>query len=331
MDMIRVGVVRGGISNEYEVSLATGANVLDVLREKLSHKYLPVDILISKEGDWYIRGKKIDINELRASVDVVFNALHGEYGEDGQIQSVFEAAGIAYVGSGPVASAVAMHKKRTKDHLKESGIKMPLEYIVADYRTQGDVLPEVYLKEAVQKIFLSFSPPWVIKPLQGGSSVGVSIAKTREQLLNALRAASEFPGEIMVEEYIAGKEATVAVTENFRGEPIYSFLPIEIRVPKDRIFDYEMKYSGLAQEISPGNFSQEEKEVLQNAARIIHKDMGLRHYSRSDFIVSKRGIYMLEVNTLPGLTRESLVPKSLEPVGSHMGEFIDHIITLALN
>ena len=136
----------------------------------------------------------------------------------------------------------------------------------------------------------------------------------------------------MVEENIKGREATCGVVDKFRGNDFYSLLPIEIIKPeKSDFFDYEAKYCGGSQEICPGNFSRDEKEAIQELAVAAHKVLGLRHYSRSDFIISPgRGIYILEVNTLPGLTAESLLPKSLQAVGCSLPDFLDHLITLAL-
>jgi D-alanine-D-alanine ligase len=328
--MIRVGVVRGGISNEYDVSLQSGATILELLRTHHADKYEAVDVLITKDGIWHIAGRSVTAEELKNKVDVIWNALHGAYGEDGQIQSMLEELGIPYTGSGPVASAISINKRLTKEHVRTFGIKTAQEYMIDDYRNHPVVPEKAYFKEQAQNVFLKFSPPWVVKPIGSGSSVGVSIARTRGELVDAIRSASEMPGEIMVEEFIKGKEATVAVTEEFRGEPVYSFLPIEIRVPAGKFFDYEYKYNGQAQEISPGNFARDEKEQLQKIAQQVHAELGLKHYSRSDFIVSSRGIYFLEVNTLPGLTKESLYPKALAPLGTTMPDFIDHIIQLAL-
>lgn len=329
--MLRVGVLRGGPSNEYEVSLATGASVLSALQNQLSEKYTPVDILITRDGVWNMQGKEIKPQDLMQRVDVLWNALHGFYGEDGQVQQLLESLQIPYTGSGPLASALGMNKKFSKTYGAIDGIKTPHDYVVRDMREVAPTTdPSVYLKEEVQKIFLKLSPPWVVKPLSGGSSLGVSIVKTQSELLDALTILGEYPGDILVEEYLFGKEATVSVLDDYRGEKIYSALPIEIRTPKDRFFDYEMKYGGEAQEISPGNFSAEEKNTLQEAAKIIHRALGLRHYSRSDFIVTPRGVYFLEVNTHPGLTNQSLLPKALAPLGIEFHEFIEHILNLAL-
>lgn len=327
--MIRVGVVRGGPSNEYEVSLATGASVISAIQERLQDKYKPVDILITKDGKWHVGGIEIEPQNLRDKVDVVWNALHGKYGEDGTLPNLLESIGIPYTGSGQFGSNIGMNKMLSKDFARKSEIKTPREYIVEDIRNgTTDIARDVYLKEQVQNIFLKLSPPWVVKPLSGGSSIGISIVKTQGELLEALTELSEYEGDIMVEEYLFGKEATVSVLDNYRNQEHYAFLPIEIRVPQNRFFDYEMKYSGEAEEISPGNFSQIEKALLMEYARRIHRELGLRHYSRSDFIVTPKGVYFLEVNTHPGLTNQSLLPKSLPPIGMEFHDFVDHVLSL---
>jgi D-alanine-D-alanine ligase len=148
----------------------------------------------------------------------------------------------------------------------------------------------------------------------------------------ALEKALKYSDVIIVEEFIKGKEATCGVVENFRGQMIYPLFPVEIIKPKDfEFFGYDAKYSGESSEACPGNFSEKEKKTIQDMAVEAHRILGLRHYSRSDFIVSpKRGVYILEVNTLPGLTKESLLPKSLEAAGCSLSNFLDHVITLAL-
>jgi D-alanine-D-alanine ligase len=299
--------------------LQTGATILQTLREHYLPNYEAVYVLITKDGTWHIGGKSITAAELKDRVDVVFNALHGEYGEDGQIQTLLEELGIPYTGSGPVASAIGMNKKLTKDTAKTLGIKTPNHYTIPDYRFQHGTVEEVYFKEQAQNVFLKFSPPWVIKPTGASSPVGVSIALTREQLLEGIKDASRFPGDIMIEEFIKGKEASVVVTDHFRNQPVYSFLPVEIRMHNKKV-----------QEVSPGNFTAHEKHILEQLAKNVYKGLGLRHYARIDFIVTPKRTYLLQVSTLPEMSSESLVAKSLLPLGSNLPEFLDHVIKLAL-
>lgn len=323
--------MRGGPSNEYAVSLASGASVLGALNhEELAPRYRGVDILVDQTGRWHLKGREINPQDLKHHVDVIWNALHGYYGEDGQIQELLDSLHIPYTGSTRIASAIGINKKITKDIVKKSGITVARDYLVRDPRELGEEISSAYLNSEVRKIFEKLSPPWVVKPLSGGSSIGVSIVITQGELYEALRKLSEYPGDILIEEYVIGREATVGVLDEFRGKNLYSFPPIEIRVPEGRFFDYQMKYEGEALEISPGNFSNFEKLELEEAAQRVHKLLGLRHYSRSDFVVTPRGIYFIEVNTHPGLTNQSLLPKSLETVGAKFHHFIDHILHLAL-
>lgn len=324
MKKIRVGVARGGISSEYDVSLKTGGHVLSVLRNKLSQKYQPIDLLISRDGMWHINGIPIGKDFVGEHVDVVFNALHGEYGEDGRIQSELDHVGVPYTGSGATASEIGIHKSTTKRALKESGIKMPQHFDIHWKSNSDDI------QVLAHKAHKMSPAPWIVKPLTGGSSIGVRIAKTFSDLVTALMQARDVHTDVLVEEFIIGKEATVGLVEGFRGEDLYSLLPIEIKKPKHEVWDYSAKYDGSIDEVCPGNFSKEEKEELVKATRTIHRILGLKHYSRADFIVHPRGIYILEVNTLPGFTEASLFPKALSATGISSSDFIDHIISLAV-
>lgn len=320
MQKIRVGVLRGGPSREYEVSLKTGSTVLKNLPEE---KYETRDILITRDGVWHHRGLPIEPKNLFPHVDVLFNALHGEYGEDGGVQQLLSHFNVPYTGSRAVASALCMNKANTKVVLEPLGIKSPY-YIVLDV---SDIL-----NQKVSNLFRTFPQPSVIKPISSGSSIGVTVAHDYDSFMKGIRKAFESSSQVIIEKFIQGKEATCGIVDNFRGEEYYSLLPIEIIPDSDRLlFDYEAKYEGKSQELCPGNFSQEESVELQRLAREVHKNLGLRHYSRSDFIIAQDGIYFLEVNTLPGLTSDSLVPKSLKAAGAKLSEFLDHVVTLALD
>ncbi len=322
--LIRVGVLRGGPSAEHEVSLQSGAHVLDVLRRRLDTKYHPTDILIDKRGVWHIDGLPVDPVRLHSSVDVVFNALHGSYGEDGKIQSILETHHIPFTGSGSLGSAVGMNKLLTKQAFAAHGIKSPYAKEVDADGILSDA------QEIAHTLFRLFLLPAVVKPASSGSSVGVSVVRSFAELVPALRQAAAHGGTVIIEEFIPGTEATCGVIEGFRGHDLYTLPPVEIR-PHAGFFDYEAKYAGKSQEIVPATFSEHIKRSLEGLAATIHRSLGLRHYSRSDFIIHpRRGIYVLEVNTLPGLTGESLMPKALRAVGSDTHELIDHVIRLAV-
>jgi len=320
----RVGVLRGGPSNEYEVSLSTGAAVLDALRMNHEHKYEVRDVFIDKDGQWHLDGITTKPEKAIHSVDMIFNSLHGTYGEDGQIQLFLEHHGKPFTGSGSLASSVGMNKTLAKKVFKDHEMKTPRhrEYSSARIVDESDSI--------VKDLFNSFLMPAVVKPTASGSSVGVTLVKYYDGLSNALIEAAKHDDSVLIEEYIPGIEATCAVVEGFRGQSLYALPPIEIRTNND-FFDYEAKYKGKSQEIVPATFSDKIKHAIENLSKRIHRALGLRHYSRSDFIIHpRRGIYVLEVNTLPGLTEESLLPKALRAVGSNTHEFIDHVIGMSL-
>jgi D-alanine-D-alanine ligase len=321
MSMIRVGVVRGGPSSEYDVSLKTGASIL----KNLPEHYAPIDILISKNGEWYAGGLPTRPEKILPHVDVVFNALHGAYGEDGTFQQILESHGVPYTGSGSLASSIGMNKSFARDRFVEARIKIPHGMLLRAHEYEKD-------ENFALNLFRRFSQPSVVKPVAAGSSVGVRVVHTLEELREALKYAFLFGNAVLIEEYIRGREATCGVVDDFRGHNAHALLPIEIIKPKQsRFFDYESKYNGESQELCPSpNFSQIEKQTIEKLAVQAHKAINARHYSRSDFIVSPRGVYILEINTLPGLTTESLLPKALLADGTQFAQFLDHILMLAL-
>lgn len=321
MSKLRVGVIRGGPSSEYDVSLKTGKSVL----ENLSQKYQPMDIFIDKEGTWHVEGLPHEPHEAFKKVDIIFNAMHGEYGEDGKVQQILDTHSIPYTGSRSFGSAMAMNKSKAKTIFHQHGIKSPYHRVLK-------INPKEDIEALALELFRSFPMPLIIKPISAGSSVGVYLGKDFPSLYDGLFKTSQSFSDLLIEEYIAGREATVGVIDNFRNQSIYSLPVIEIKPPKENIFfDLDAKYSGMTEEICPGNFSLSEKDQLQELAKAAHQALGLRHYSRSDFIVTpRRGIFILETNTLPGLTSESLFPKALNAVGSNLPDFLDHVLQQAL-
>ena len=321
MAKLKVAVLRGGGGGEHDVSLKSGANILAGI-ERIGH--IPLDVFIDKSGVWHVRGIPAAPERALLGVDVAWNILHGAPGEDGALQRVLDRLGVSYTGSGAYPSAAAFNKALTKDILKAHGVRMPRHVILS-------VSPD--LEKEAKEAFRAFSPPVVVKPTSSGSSVGVRLVKTFSDFWEAVKEAFAHSPKVMVEEYIKGKEATAGVVEGLRGMALYPLLPIEIvPPPTHQIFDYDAKYSGESTERVPGNFTREETEELQRMAGVVHNALGLRHYSRSDFVVSPRGVYFLEVNNAAGvgMTSESLLPKSLAAAGISTDEFLDHIITLAL-
>ncbi len=315
----RVAVLRGGPSDEYDVSMKTGSEVSAALRRQ---GFDVVDVIINKKGNWLVQGFERAPKDALVFVDVVFNALHGAYGEDGTVQRELDRLGLPYTGSRAYPSALAMNKILTKDVLRSVGVKTAPHLRVT--RVGSDV------RRVAASIESLFGPTYIIKPVNGGSSIGTRKANGVHELVRGLTEALKERDEVLVEKYIHGREATVGIVEGLRNETHYSLPAIEIVPPLSRdFFDYDSKYSGETDELCPGRFSRNEKEELADAALKAHVALGLSHYSRSDFIVSDKGIYFLETNTLPGLTRESLVPKALAAVGHGYDDFVVHLLSLA--
>ncbi len=318
MHKTRVAVVRGGPSSEYEISLQSGSSVLSHLPET----YHGVDIFIDKAGVWHRNGLVVSPYQALKNVDVVFNALHGEFGEDGGVQRIFSTIQIPHTGPGVLGAALSMNKSTSKGYFKKAGLHVPPSEILS-------VTPD--FDERLFELFQRVTLPVVIKPQSAGSSLGVTIARSLEEIEKGIRKAFGYSPAVIVEEYIEGREATVGVLENFRDEELYALAPVEILSEPNSFFDYDAKYKGRALEISPGNFNKSDAHALMEMAKAAHQALNLRHYSRSDFIVSPgRGIFILETNSLPGLTAHSLIPKSLTTANIRFPEFLDHVLPLAL-
>ncbi len=317
MSRTRVAVLRGGPSNEYEVSLRTGNAVLSSID---TNRFEPVDITITKAGEWLIEGRTRYPEYVLPTIDVVFIALHGAYGEDGTIQRLLDRFGVPYTGSGAYASGIAMHKGYTKAHVQKAPVLLAEHVIIA---RESHKTGSMYAGE----IRSTFGQQYVVKPVSSGSSVGIELVLDTLTLGDAIERAFTQSDELIVEEYIPGREVTCGVIERFRGKEVYALPPVLIvPPPKAHFFDYTVKYDGSTQELCPAPISRKETEAIERAAIDIHKILGLSQYSRSDFILGKDGLYFLEINTLPGLTKESLFPKALTAVGSNHETFVNHLL-----
>ncbi len=298
----KVAVVMGGTSAERPISVQTGSGVMQALHE-LGYDAQSLDY----------DGRFVDaVRELQP--DVVFNALHGPGGEDGQIQGILEYLHIPYTGSGIEPAALAMDKHLTKKLCAAEGLPTAAWDL---FDLTGGTLP---------LLPGSLDLPLVIKPRFEGSSEGVSIVKTHEQWTQAMIDAAQEYTEIVAEEFIPGREFTCGVL----GEEA---LPIvEVIANRDEFYSYDAKYeAGGSMHIVPAKISEDLGARLQMLALSVHRLIGLRDYLRTDFIVSKEGRpYILEINTLPGLTPTSLLPDACSAVGISYGALIDRLIGYAL-
>lgn len=345
---MKIVVLCGGLSTERNISIISGTKICGALRRK-GHQAVLVDLFLGLEdmGEEVLAqpeqlfdalpelrpaefdGSSPDLKAIRESrkwqdpsifgrgvleicrkADMVFIALHGLNGEDGRVQAAFDLLGIPYTGSGYAGAAMAMDKITTKKMVRPAGIRTPNWHEYS--HVKAEQVPAIAAENPV---------PCVVKTPTGGSSVGVYIVKEKEELEPALYEALKYSRDILVEQFIEGREFTNAV---LKGQA----LPCVEIIPPEGGYDYSNKYkAGATEEICPGRLSLEQAEEMGKMALQVHKVLGLRTYSRSDFMVDQDGqIYFLEVNTLPGMTPTSLVPQEAAAVGISYEELCDEIV-----
>lgn len=356
---MKIVVLAGGISTERDVSLSSGSLIYRCLRER-GHQAVLLDVFLGydkddvseifdKEIDWaekvgHVTEESPDIEQIKAlrpdwkknffgprvieicqAADVVFMGLHGENGENGRIQACFDLMGICYTGTDYVSSALCMDKGLAKElfafhkiptprgiRLKRSGLEAHLENRAGNGKVRAEDGTELSL-------------PLVVKACSGGSSVGVCMVKEDEEYEPALREAFRYDGEVIVEQYIKGREFSVGVMEG-RALPV-----IEI-APKQGFYDYKNKYQvGSTVETCPAEISAEKTNEMKMWAEKVFRILRLKNYARMDFMMSESGeIFCLEANTLPGMTPTSLLPQEAAAEGVSFGELCEKIIASAL-
>jgi D-alanine--D-alanine ligase len=323
----KVGVLRGGPSQEYDISLTTGKHILSLLKkEPLCEEYEPVDIFVDRDSVWHVAGSPVTPEEAVSRVDVLFNAMHGAYGGDGRVQGILDSFAKPYTGTKALGSAMALNKALAKEHFKNLGIKSPY-YKEIKIKLDEDVEPIAH------DLFKSFPMPVIVKPRSSGSSLGVSVANNFHELIDALEHTRGFSEEIVVEEYLTGKEIISGFIEDFRGQDLYNTIPVQVKHSEKSggHFNWSAKNSGSYNYEAPAMITEEEKGIIENAVRSIKEYFNLRHYGTFDFLIHpRRGVYLLEVNTQPSLQEEATIFKSLSSVGVKAHEFLGHILKLAL-
>ncbi|NPV52335.1 MAG: D-alanine--D-alanine ligase [Firmicutes bacterium] len=314
----RVAVIMGGRSSEREISLKTGTQVAKALEIK-GHEVLMFDL-----------DEHLVTNLQNSKPDVVFIALHGRYGEDGCIQGMLEILGIPYVGSGVLASALAMDKEMSKKIFRLEGIPTPASYCI---QKQGyEVLKEnSKVNDIVTTLEKKFKYPMVVKPNSQGSTIGLSVVNERGEFLAALESAFEYDSRVLVEEYIKGTEITVGIIGNENPR----ILPVIEIVPLTGFYDYRTKYTqGLSEHIIPARIGEMATRRAKDLALRAHCAFGCRGMSRVDMIISSEDtpneIYVLEVNTIPGMTETSLVPDAARAAGIDFPELVDMLVGFTL-
>ena len=340
---MKIVVLAGGISTERDVSIVSGVKVCGALREK-GHRAILVDVYFGIEQvDWeeafpnsysveeaaaYIRGFNSAVEEEKRNrkeffgknvleickaADIVFLALHGENGENGKVQAAFDLFGIDYTGSGYLGSALAMDKGLSKQIFWENDIPTPDGIIV--HRADDKKTLEEY----------GVKLPCVVKPSCGGSSVGVSIARTKEEFEKAMKEAFSYEEEVLIEDFIEGREFSVGVV-NAVAYPIIEIAPIQ------GFYDYHNKYQpGCTVETCPADLPEEQSRQMKAYAVKAYESLKLESYGRIDFMMDKEGkIYCLEANTLPGMTPTSLLPQEAAALGMSFADLCEKLVEVSL-
>lgn len=306
---IKILVLSGGPSSERDVSIKSGKSIIKNLNK---NKYIVSSLIVSKDLNKFFTDKN---KNLILKSDIVFIALHGYFGEDGKIQSYLESLNIPYTGSSSLSSFICMNKSISSSILSNFKIKQPKSII-----SNNKDLKKIDLKK------LNF--PVFIKPNSGGSSDGAFIIKNLKEFNDKSNLFFKFDKEVLIQEFIEGKELTCAVFGD--GQDIFALPPVEIPKQGD-FFDRKIKYSKGTIEICPANISIKQTKILQNLAIMAHKNLLCSGITRSDFILKGNNFYYLETNTIPGMTETSLVPKEAKAQGLDFSILLDMIIENGLN
>jgi len=300
----KVGVLMGGPSSEREVSFKSGKAVFEALRGA-DIDAVAIDIVTVD------RGQNIKLLK-RHDLDVVFIALHGEFGEDGGIQEILEGLSLPYTGSGVKASGLAMDKIASRKIFEEKGIRVPRYRVMHKAEWIGGLGAPA-----------DFKTPMVIKPASNGSSIGLSMIGSAKGFDQAMRLAFSFDERVLIEEYLQGREMTVGILDD-------AALPVIEIISKHQLFDYEAKYHvGLTDYIVPAQIDAVLSRKIQDAALAAHRALGCTGYSRADLILKDNIPFVLEVNTIPGFTATSLLPKAAKEAGIEFAELCLKLLNLA--
>ena len=323
--MKNIAIIMGGYSSEFEISIISGNVVYQYLDRE---KYNPYRIHIVKEGWFHVDDQDnkypIDKNDFsftnidgkRTTFDAVFNAIHGTPGEDGLMQAYFQLLDIPQTSCGYYQAALTFNKRDLLSVLKPYGIKTAKSF----YLNLGDEINE-------DRIISTVGLPCFVKPNRAGSSFGISKVKAKEELLAAIDKAYQEDNEIIIESFLEGTEVSVGVI-NFGGEVMV--LPITEIVSENDFFDYEAKYLGKSQEITPARIDDGVADQVRNVAKRVYEILKMTGFSRSEYILVNNEPHLLEVNTIPGLTTESLLPQQAREAGISLTELFSNAIQLAL-
>jgi D-alanine-D-alanine ligase len=297
---IKVAILRGGHPHSYDDSMKTGKHILSALRQ-MPETYEPLDIFISKDGEWHRDGLVHEPHHALRHVDVVWNAVHGHQDEGNNVESLLEGMKIPFTGSGNLSRTMSLNRDISKRLFQETSLHTPEHELFIENNFDENKLIDV---------FRTYMHPVVVKPVKGPASLKSRLVHTFDELKKAVKETFRHSSRVLVEEFIKGEKFSCAVIDNARGEKIYALLPTSP---------------------SRSKLSTEENKQMEEMAKQAHKVLSLRHYSSSDFIVTpKRKIYILQTNSTPALHEDSLASISLKETGWQMRDFVRHVIGMAI-
>ncbi len=320
-----IAIIMGGYSSEYEISLKSGQVVFEMLD---SEKYNAYRIHIFKDKWIYVNEKNeefpidrndfsVIVNKTKITFDCVFNAIHGTPGEDGYMQGYFELLNMPHTSCGMYQAALTFNKRDCLSVLKPYGIKTATSY----YVNLGDTIDETAI---INKVGL----PCFVKANKAGSSFGITKVYKKEDLQEALEVAFKEDDEVIIESYLDGTEVSVGVI-SYKGEVIV--LPITEIVSDNDFFDYKAKYLGQSKEITPARITKAQEEKVNFIAKKVYEVLKMKGFSRSEYIFKDGEPHLLEVNTVPGLTKASILPQQAAAAGISLKELFGNAIEEALN
>jgi hypothetical protein len=296
----RIGIIRGGAGDQYASSIKRGGDIISHLFENLADKYKVVDILIDKDYTWHANGMPINPGDLMSKVDIVWNTSHPSF------SNIIESLTIPHLGSN---SFLGASRDLLRKHIRGIGMEMPRSMLLPVFQKDFDGPAEIYAIKKAKQVFEKFGSPWIVKSFVNDSNMGIHLAKTFPQLVEAIADGTRHQTSIVVEEFIAGKVASVHSVPYFRNEETYIFPPVNVF----------------------GDLSSEEKEKIMDLVKALHSHIGAKHYLKSNFVINKRGkVYLMDFESTPNLKPSSHFAQACESVGAKMHHVVEHILERAV-
>lgn len=302
--MKRIGILRGGTGDSYHVSIRKGGEILSHVAEKLSDKWKAHDILVDREGVWHMGGVPVQPADIMHRVDVVWNTAHPS------LSVILKNLSIPHVGPELFHHSLSESREMMRGQMKRIGLDMPRAIVLPFYQEDFDGPREPYVLKKAKEIHQKFGAPWMVRSYTEDKNMGIHLAKTFPQLVDAIEDGVKHGKSIVVEEFIPGKIASVHSVPKFRGEDIYTF-------PLGNTF---------------GVFSNEEKESLIRFTKELRRHLGIRHYLKSDFVLNPRGkVYLLQIESTPNLKSDSHFSEACEHAGTRIEHVVEHILERSLD